>query len=86
MGSLSIIRSAIKTPASEALKTIQKRHLLSKKPVYFADTSYERRNHNAKDVDFTGLTAAEKVTAKKNHAKDLNIDERISLFKNQLKK
>ena len=50
------------------------------------DTSYERRNHNAKDVDFTGLTAAEKVTAKKNHAKDLNIDERISLFKNQLKK
>ena len=37
-------------------------------------------------MNFTGLTAAEKVTAKKNHAKDLNIDERISLFKNQLKK
>ena len=50
---------------TKALKTIGKTHLFSKKPEYFADTSYERRNHNAKDVNFTGLTAAEQVTAKK---------------------
>ena len=30
-------------------------HLFSRKPVYFADTSYERRNHNAANIDFTGL-------------------------------
>ena len=70
---------------TKALKTIQKTHLFSRKPVYFADTSYERRNHNAANIDFTGLSTAERTLAKKNHAKDLNIDERISLFKNQLK-
>ena len=71
---------------ANALKTIQKTHLFSRKSVYFADTSYERRNHNAANIDFTGLSTAERTLAKKNHAKDLNIDERISLFKNQLKK
>ena len=70
---------------TNALKTIQKTHLFSRKPVYFADTSYERRNHNADNIDFTVLSTAERTLAKKNHAKDLNIDERISLFKNQLK-
>ena len=59
-------------------------HLFRRKPVYFADTSYERRNHNGANIDFTGLSTAERTTAKKNHAKDLNIDERIWLFKNQL--
>ena len=71
---------------TKALKTIQKTHLFSRKPVYFADTSYERRNHNADNIDFTVLSTAERTLAKKNHAKDLNIDERISLFKNQPKK
>ena len=70
---------------TNALKTIQKTHLFSRKPVYFANTSYERRNHNAANIDFTGLSTTEVTTAKKNHAKDLNIAERISLFKNQLK-
>ena len=75
----------LKHMPTNALKTIQKTHLFSRKPVYFANTSYERRNHNAANIDFTGLSTAEVTTAKKNHAKDLNIAERISLFKNQLK-
>ena len=37
-------------------------------------------------MDFTGLNAAEQTAAKKSHAKDLNIDNRITLFQNQLKK
>ena len=71
---------------TNALKTIQKTHLFSRKSVYFADTSYERRNHNAANIDFTRLSTAERTLAKKDRAKDLNIDERISLLKNQLKK
>ena len=33
----------------------------------------------------SGLSATEITTAKKQHAKDLNIDDRIKLFQNQLK-
>ena len=75
----------LKHMPTNALKTIQKTHLFSRNPVYFADTSFERRNHNAANIDFTGLSTAERTLAKKNYGKDLNIDERISLFKNQLK-
>ena len=70
---------------SNALKTIQKTHLFSKKPVYFSNASYKRRNHNAAGVSLTGLNATQQTAAKKQHAKDLNIDDRISLFKDQLK-
>ena len=59
--------------------------LYSKKPVYFAKTSYERRNYNSKDLTYTGLTAAQATEKKKLHAKDLNIDDRITLFQEQLK-
>ena len=70
-------------PADD-LKTIQKSFLFSKKPVYFGSTSYDRRNFNSKDLITTGLNTAQ-ITEKKNqHAKDLNIDERISLFQDQL--
>ena len=75
----------LKHQASNALKTIQKTHLYSKKPVYFASETYDRRNHNFSGVSTTGLNATEIATAKKAHAKNLNIDEIISLFKNQLK-
>ena len=75
----------LKHQASNALKTIQKTHLYSKKPVYFASKTYDRRNHNFSAVSTTGLNATEIATAKKAHAKNLNIDEIISLFKNQLK-
>ena len=70
---------------SDALKTIQKTHLYSKKPLYFASERYERRNHNEASINPTGLIATEITTAKKKRAKDLNIEDRIKLFKNQLK-
>ena len=41
---------------SDSLKTIQKSHLLSKKPVYFASETYERRNHNGGSLNTTGLS------------------------------
>ena len=71
---------------SGALKTLQKTHLYSKKPVYFASELYDGRNPNSVGVDFTGLNAAQQLERRKQHAKDLNIDERIGLFQNQLKK
>ena len=64
---------------SDALKTIQKTHLYSKKPVYFASETYKRRNHNFLGVSTTGLNATQIAAAKKQHAEDLNIDERIKL-------
>ena len=75
----------LKHMSTNALKTIQKTHLFSRKPVYLAGTSYKRRNLNAAGIDFTGASVADKLAARKNHAKDLNIDERISLFQKQLK-
>ena len=47
--------------------------------------TYKRRNHNGKNITTTGLNATQITTAKKQHVKDLNIDDRIKLFKNQLK-
>ena len=47
--------------------------------------TYKRRHHNGKNITTTGLNATQITTAKKQHAKDLNIDDRIKLFKNQLK-
>ena len=67
------------------LKIIQNMHLFSRKPMYFADVSFERRNHNASGVTLTGLNTNEQITARKAHAKDLKIDDRIKLFKEQLK-
>ena len=69
----------------DSLKTIQKTHLYSKEPIYFASTLYDRRNHNSANVVLTGLTAAKQAERKQKHAKDLNIDDRIDMFKNQLK-
>ena len=45
--------------------------LFNKKPVYLAKVSYDRRNYNFKEK-------------KELHATDLNINERISLFQEQL--
>ena len=63
---------------------MQKHFLYSKKPVYYGNTAYDRRNFNSKYLVTTGLNATEITAQKKNHAKDLNIDERIELFHNQL--
>ena len=69
----------------DALKTIQKTHLYSKEPIYFAGTLYDRRNHNSANVVLTGLFTEKQTERKQKHAKDLNIDQRIELFQNQLK-
>ena len=53
--------------------------------MYFVSENYERRNHNSKDLTYTGLNAAQHTLKKQRHAKDLNIDDKISLSKEQLK-
>ena len=68
----------------DSLKTIQKHLLYSKEPIYYANTSYDRRNFNSKHLTITGLTTAQVSTLRKSHAKDLNIDKRIDLFHDQL--
>ena len=40
---------------SDALKTLQKTLLFSKKPVHFAKKEYDRRNYNSQDLTLTGL-------------------------------
>ena len=70
---------------SDSLKTINKTLLYDKQPVYFANTSYSRRNHTAAGTDLTGLNAAEQAAKKAAQAKDLNIDKRIANFQNLLK-
>ena len=70
---------------SDALKTLQKTLLFSKKPVYFAKKEYDRRNYNSQGLTLTGLNAADATAKILDHTRNLNIDERISLFQNQLK-
>ena len=52
--------------------------------MHYGSTSYNRRNFNSKDQVTTGLNTAQITEKKKQHAKDLNIGERISLFQDQL--
>ena len=70
----------------DSLKTLQKTLLFCEKPIYFASKNYNRRNYNSKDITFTGLNTTQQTEKKKQHAKDLNIDEIISLFHSQLEK
>ena len=76
--------SMLKHLPKDSLKTIQKDLLYSKKPVYYANTSYDRRNYNGSNVTVTALSTADATKKKKSHAKDLNIDDRIELFEDQL--
>ena len=46
----------------DSLKTMQKHFLYSKKPVYYGNTAYDRRNFNSKYLVTTGLNATE-ITA-----------------------
>ena len=62
---------------ADSLKKLEKTLLCSKKSVYFNSATIYRRIHNG-----AGTTNA---TAKANNAKDLNIDDRISKFQDQLK-
>ena len=71
---------------AETLKTTEKTFLHSKTPVYYSDVNTDRRNHNGDGLATTGLTAAQITTLKKDFAKDLNIDDRITKFQNIIKK
>ena len=70
---------------AQALKTIEKTHLYSKQPVYYADVGLDRRKHNRYKINTTGSNDAQIASLKAAHAKDLNIDGRIKKFQNQLK-
>ena len=60
--------------------------MFSKKPAYLAQTTYNRRNYNSKDLTYTGLNTAEILAKKKQtHTADLNLEDRITLFQDQLK-
>ena len=56
-----------------------------KEPVYFNDVNIDRRYHNGGGLTTTGMNATQIATLKKNCTKDLNIDDRITKFKNMLK-
>ena len=76
----------VKHLPSDALKTLQKTLLYSKKTVYFVKVDYDGRNYNSKDLTFTRLNAAGTTAKKLDHARDLNIDERISISKRTKKR
>ena len=77
--------SMLKHLPKDALKIIEKTHSYSKQAVYFADAGIDRRIHNRDGVNVTGLNATVAATRKTAYAKDLNIDDRITKFQNQLK-
>ena len=77
--------SMLKHLPEKALKTIEKTHLYSKKPVYYTDTGIDQRIHNGDRIVTIGLTAAQIDAKKNNYDKDLNIDERMSKFKDIIK-
>ena len=62
-----------------------KNHFYSAKNQCILQVKIIRKNHNSEGLTYTGLNAAQQVIKKQLHAKDLNIDDRISLFKEQLK-
>ena len=49
----------------DALKTLQKTLLFSKKPVYFAKASYERQNDNSEGLTYTGPNTEQTAEKKK---------------------
>ena len=75
--------SILKHLPNDSLKTIQKHLLYSKEPFFYANTVYDRKKFNGKDVDTTGLSTADATKKKKAHAIIINITKRIELFWNQ---
>ena len=69
--------AVLKNLLKDSLKNIEKTMLYSKQSVYYNKTKIGRRIHNG----YSSTTNA----AKANDTKDLNIDERITKFKDQLK-
>ena len=75
----------LKHLSKNTLKTIEKYNLYSKQSVCYADVGIDRRNHNGDGVPVTGINNAAATAKKQAYAKDLNINDRITKFKNQLK-
>ena len=69
----------------DALKKLEKILLYSKRGVYHNETTIDRKIHGRSGFTTTGLTTTQTGTYTKNNSKDLNIDEQISKFKDQLK-
>ena len=72
----------------DGLKKLEKTLLYRKQAVYFNQTTINRRIHDGSGFVTRSLNATQIATAKKKkkkNAKDLNIDERITKFKDQLK-
>ena len=69
----------------DALKKTEKTLLYSKKAVYYNNVNIETRNDNGAGINTTGMNASQIATAKKNYAKGLNIDDRITKFQAMLK-
>ena len=71
---------------ADALKTIEKTLLYSKKPVYYNNINIGRGIHNDDGITMTGMNATQvAATKKRNYAKGLSIDDRIPKFNKQLK-
>ena len=68
------------------LKTIGNTYLYSKKPIYYTEVKLDRRNLNGAGTTApTGSTEAQIATLKTSYAKDQNIDDSITKFKNIIK-
>ena len=71
----------------DGLKKLEKTLLYRKQAVYFNQTTINRRIHDGSGFA-TRILNANKISTskkKKNNAKDLDIDERITKYKDQLK-
>ena len=76
--------SMLKHP-KDALKKLEKTLLYSKRGVYHNEATIDRKIHGRSGFTTTGLATTQIATYTKNNVKDLNIDEQISKFKDQLK-
>ena len=69
---------------ADALKTIKKALLCSKNAVYYNAVKIKTRIYNGAGINTTEMNATQISTDKSNYAKDLNLNNRISRFKNML--
>ena len=69
----------------DTFKKLEKKLLHSNTGIYYNDVEIDRRIHNNYGITTRGLNATQIATLKANYAKDLNIDHRISKFKEMLK-
>ena len=69
----------------DTFKKLEKKLLHSNTGIYYNDVEIDRRIHNSYGITTRGLNATQIATLKANYAKDLNIDYRISKFKEMLK-